>query len=254
MVIVVIPSHAAEEASGPPIVRISQRLIDGLEHLLIEPPNPRAFLTIACLTLSFATSRRRCDRSRSLSIRSLAALTACGPTTGKPCVVMVGGAGRDGRQSHPRHACFRNRLAGGGTGSSSSGALCSRRTNARTCRHRRDRSRIPLALGVFALGPPRHLAQEACWLPPSGGGFGLLSRDGPACTRPLCVTAGVAAALRWRFKEADDSFSAARSSRACCCFRSPQWSRRLLPLSGSRRCFHLASQRFCPACHFLSVS
>mmetsp|Transcript_21983 Transcript_21983/g.71777 ORF Transcript_21983/g.71777 Transcript_21983/m.71777 type:complete len:233 (+) Transcript_21983:555-1253(+) len=107
---------------------------------------------------------------------------------------------------------------------------------------------------VFALGPPRHLAQEACWLPPSGGGFGLLSRDGPACTRPLCVTAGVAAALRWRFKEADDSFSAARSSRACCCFRSPQWSRRLLPLSGSRRCFHLASQRFCPACHFLSVS
>ena len=157
MVIVVIPSHAAEEASGPPIVRISQRLIDGLEHLLIEPPNPRAFLIIACLTLSFATSRRRCDRSRSLSIRSLAALTACGPTTGKPCVVMVGGAGRDGRQSHPRHACFRNRLAGGGTGSSSSGALCSRRTNARTCHHRSDRSRIPLALGVLALGPPRHL-------------------------------------------------------------------------------------------------
>ena len=48
MVIVVIPSHAAKEASGPPIVRISQRLIDGLEHLLIEPPNPRAFLIIAC--------------------------------------------------------------------------------------------------------------------------------------------------------------------------------------------------------------
>ena len=71
---------------------------------------------------------------------------------------MVGGAGRDGRQSHPRHACFRNHLAGGGAGSSSSGALCSRRTNARTCHHRRDRSRIPLALGVFALGPPRHLA------------------------------------------------------------------------------------------------
>ena len=63
MVIVVIPSHTAEEASGPPIVRISQRLIDGLEHLLIEPPNPRAFLIIACLTLSFATSRRRCDRA-----------------------------------------------------------------------------------------------------------------------------------------------------------------------------------------------
>ena len=62
----------------------------------------------------------------------------------------------------------------------------------------------------------------ACWSPPSGGGFGLLSRDGPACTRPLCVTAGVAAALRWRFKEADGSFPAARSSRACCCFRSPQ--------------------------------
>ena len=50
MVIVVIPSHAVAEASGPPIVRISQRLIDGLEqrHLLIEPPNPRAFLLIAC--------------------------------------------------------------------------------------------------------------------------------------------------------------------------------------------------------------
>ena len=49
MVIVVIPSHTAEEASGPPIVRISQRLIDGLEqrHLLIEPPNPHAFLIIA---------------------------------------------------------------------------------------------------------------------------------------------------------------------------------------------------------------
>ena len=49
MVIVVIPSHAAKEASGPPIVRISQRLIDGLEqrHLLIEPPNPHVFL-IAC--------------------------------------------------------------------------------------------------------------------------------------------------------------------------------------------------------------
>ena len=188
---------------------------------------------------------------------------------------MVGGAGRDGRQSHPRHACFRNRLAGGGTGSSSSGALCSRRTNARTCRHRRDRSRIPLALGVFALGPPRHLAPGVasntihaamassyasglCWSPPSGGGFGLLSRGGPACTRPLCVTAGVAAALRWRFREADGSFSAARSSRACCCFRSRHWSRRLLPLSplsgGSRRSVHLASQRFCSACHFLSVS
>ena len=49
MVIVVIPSHTAEEASGPPIVRISQRLIDGLEqrHLLIEPTNPHAFLIIA---------------------------------------------------------------------------------------------------------------------------------------------------------------------------------------------------------------
>ena len=49
MVIVVIPSHAAKEASGPPIVRISQRLIDGLEqrHLLIEPTNPHAFLIIA---------------------------------------------------------------------------------------------------------------------------------------------------------------------------------------------------------------
>ena len=108
---------------------------------------------------------------------------------------MVGGAGRDGRQSHPRHACFRNHLAGGGAGSSSSGALCSRRTNARTCHHRRDRSRIPLALGVFALGPPRHLAPGVasntihaamassyasglCWSPPSGGGFGLLSRGG----------------------------------------------------------------------------
>ena len=74
----------------------------------------------------------------------------------------------------------------------------------------------------------------ACWSPPSGGGFGLLSRGGPACTRPLCVTAGVAAALRWRFREADGSFSAARSSRACCCFRSRHWSRRLLPLSPCR--------------------
>ena len=146
---------------------------------------------------------------------------------------MVGGAGRDGRQSHPRHACFRNRLAGGGTGSSSSGALCSRRTNARTCHHRRDRSRIPLALSVFALGPPRHLAPGVAsnTIHAHGELVRLLVATfrrrlwplepwRPACTRPLCVTAGVAAALRWRFKEADGSFSAARSSRACCCFRS----------------------------------
>ena len=104
MVIVVIPSHTAEEASGPPIVRISQRLIDGLEHLLIEPPNRRAFLIIACLTLSFATSRRRCDRSRSLSIRSLAALTACGPTTGKPCG--DGGWGGEGWEAKPPTECL----------------------------------------------------------------------------------------------------------------------------------------------------
>ena len=181
---------------------------------------------------------------------------------------MVGGAGRDGRQSHPRHACFRNRLAGGGTGSSSSGALCSRRTNARTCHHRRDRSRIPLALGVFALGPPRHLAPGVAsnTIHAHGELVRLLVATfrrrlwplepwRPACTRPLCVKAGVAAALRWRFKEADGSFSVARSSRACCCFRSRHWSRRLLPLSGEpRRLVHLARQRFYSACHFLSVS
>ena len=83
--------------------------------------------------------------------------------------------------------------------------------------------RLDILLRVSRAIPYMPMASSyACWLPPSGGGFGLLSRGGPACTRPLCVTAGVAAALRWRFKEADGSFSAARSSRACCCFRSPQ--------------------------------
>ena len=183
---------------------------------------------------------------------------------------MVGGAGRDGRQSHPRHACFRNHLAGGGAGSSSSGALCSRRTNARTCHHRRDRSRIPLALGVFALGPPRHLAPGVA--SNTIHAHGELVRLLVATFRrrlwplePWRASVHTAAVCQGRcccglalaLQEADGSFSAVRSSCACCCFRSRHWSRRLLPLSplsGSRRSVHLASQQFCAACHFLSVS